>query len=544
MTTQAESVERRVVFFTGTPASASTVETIEAAAAALPAWRFLVVQAPSRPRGSWLRRKLRRWRREPLSYPLEVVSELLARLRARRRRAPSPVRLPGLDTLGLPNVLHRAFDDIHAPEALAAVREFRPWLGVSVGAPILREQLFGIPAAGTVNIHKSLLPDYRGMPPAFWELHDGVAQTGVSIHWMAAGLDTGDVILQRAVPIPTFASLMGVRLRQDAAAAELLVEALRRLDAGDAPAAPQGQASTPTRSRPPWLLARRVRRRLARRRAREARGRAGLRRAAKAVALWAYVRLWAPLRNLLHGLAGRCHATVLLYHRVSDEFLDSVTVGVEQFDRQLALLGRRYEVLDLPAFLASAGRARRRPVVVLTFDDGYEDNFLAARLLRRHGLPCTFFICTRIVGTDRAFPHDLKRLGRAVPALSWPQVRLMRDWGFRFGIHTASHANVASLPLADSLAEIRDAMDDLRREVGPAGGEQWFAFPYGRPRDISDDVRRALRETGVTVCLSACGGVNAPRFDPLDVRRQGIDCRFSDLAFLAAVEGWQVRDRP
>lgn len=265
------------------------------------------------------------------------------------------------------------------------------------------------------------------------------------------------------------------------------------------------------------------------------------RRVVKAVVLAAYVYVWAPLRNLWRRLRGRAHATVLTYHRVSDAYRDAVTVGVEQFRRHLAILKRHYDVQDMPAFLAGRGAPRRRPCVVITFDDGYEDNYHAAGMLREAGLQATFFLSTRIVGTDEAFAHDLKRLGRRVPTLSWEQVREMAGWGFHFGTHTARHANVAAMPLRDAVGEITTARDDLLRRLGATGAETWFAYPHGRRKDISPEVRSALAECGVEYCFSAYGGVNGPDFDPLDIRRQAVDHKFSDLAFRAAVEGWQLR---
>ncbi|MCA9867477.1 MAG: hypothetical protein KC410_13390 [Anaerolineales bacterium] len=58
-----------------------------------------------------------------------------------------------------------------------------------------------IPRLGFLNLHPSLLPAYRGPTPVFWQLRDG-AETGVTVHYMDAGLDTGDIAAQAAVPLP------------------------------------------------------------------------------------------------------------------------------------------------------------------------------------------------------------------------------------------------------------------------------------------------------------------------------------------------------
>ncbi|HUW83467.1 MAG TPA: polysaccharide deacetylase family protein [Phycisphaerae bacterium] len=541
---EAEHTVRKLVVFCGGPAPPSTVEAVEAVAEAYPHWRIFIVQGNRRRVGTWpyLKGKLRRLLRQPVSYPLELACQLSAKLRPRRRRKlGGRVRLPALDEIGQGNVEFFTTECIHDRQAVEKVRRFDPWLGLSLAAPILDPVLFEVPELGTINVHKSLLPDYRGMPPGFWELHDRAEQTGVSIHGVSESLDAGDIVEQRAIPISPYATPGSLGPLLDVAAAELLLAVLKRLDAGEQPRMSQGRPETPTRSRPAWLVARRLRRRLVRRRL----GRIGifglLRGAAKTLVLSAYVYLWSPVRNLACRFSGRAHTTVLLYHRVSDDLLDSITIGVEQFRQHLKLLRRSYDILDLQEFLDTRSKPRRRPAVVLTFDDGYQSNYLAAVLMRREGIPATFFLSTGIVGSDRAFPHDAEKLGRRVPALSWQQVRQMARWGFRFGIHTAGHVNVGRVPLDEAETEVRTAMADLRAQLGPAASDRWFAYPHGKRSDITEQVRERLADSGIECCLSAYGGTNRPKFDPLDVRRQGVDCRFSLLALRAAVEGWQAR---
>ena len=69
----------------------------------------------------------------------------------------------------------------------------RPLAGDFRGAPVLRANLFRIPEIGTINLHKSLLPRYRGMPPAFWESYHSEKETGASVHWVEESLDSGGI---------------------------------------------------------------------------------------------------------------------------------------------------------------------------------------------------------------------------------------------------------------------------------------------------------------------------------------------------------------
>lgn len=544
-----DSSSRCVVIFVGSPHAPSAVEHVEAVAQAFPTWRLVVVQQhpPRPPRGRWLRAKLRRLRREPVSYPLELLQQFAGKLLHPAPRAVAgAVALPQrFEDIRLPNVSVHTCTRLHDADTLAYVRSLRPWLGLAIGAPILRPELFRIPQLGTLNLHKGLLPDYRGMPPGFWELHDGAEFSGVTAHWVDEGLDTGPVLLERRLPVPIHSTVTGLATALDHLGTETLIEALRQIETTPAPCEsaaqrPHDQASRPHR-RPSWRVARSVHRRLAKRRRPSRSLQARLRSIAKHAVLAGYVYLWAPLRNRIRARQGRCHAAVLLYHRVNDELLDSVTVGVEQFQRQIDLLRRRYEVVDLPTLLARRGQPRNRPCVAITFDDGYADNLPAALLLRRAGVPATFFLSTAIVGTDGAFPHDLRSPGRRIEPLTWEQARRMADWGFDFGNHTQHHTRLSTVTPDDALREIRAAEQQLDAELHRNGRPRCLAYPYGREADCTDAVRRSLADAGVSACLSAYGGVNPPDFDPLNILRQGVDHSFSPLAFRAAVEGWRSR---
>ena len=543
---------RVVVVFTGRYASASAAEHVEAIATRFPDWTVHVVHelAPRRWR-PYLRGKIDQWRRQPVSLPLELLSDILhmsvrglrESWKGRRPAARQPVGLPGhLKDLNLPNVHHHKCRFLHSPESIRLVKGLKPWLGIAVGAPILRPRLFSIPERGTINVHKSLLPHYRGIPPGFWELYDGVSATGVSIHRVAEGLDTGDVFLQRVLPIPNYSTPHGLAAQLDALGTELLLKALQQIDHGLANERPQPRARTELNRKPSWLVVEQVRRRTSKRRRpqRNVFGRAN--QLLKTLLLASYTHFWARLRNLVLSWLGRCRVSVLLYHRVDDAFLDSVTVDVEQFMCHLEILQTHYDVLDLPTFLATRGQPRRRPAVVITFDDGYASSYLAAILLRRRGLPATFFLSTEMIETDQPFPHDVEQLGYRVPALDWPQVAQMAGWGFHFGSHTVNHTRLSTASQKQVLAELAQAQAELIHHTDGQGLPNCLAYPYGRRTDITDEVRNALHHVGVEYCFSAYGGQNSVNWEPLNILRGGIDVTFSDVAFRAAVEGWRVSE--
>lgn len=74
-------------------------------------------------------------------------------------------------------------------------------LAISLGNGYISSQVFGIPKYGMLNIHHEILPDYQNAQSVIWQLYNGSAETGYTIHKIDASIDTGDILLQERVPI-------------------------------------------------------------------------------------------------------------------------------------------------------------------------------------------------------------------------------------------------------------------------------------------------------------------------------------------------------
>ena len=107
---------------------------------------------------------------------------------------------------------------------------------------ILVREVIDLPRLGTLNIHGSLLPLYRGAAPIQAAIRDGSAETGVSIMRMVPALDAGPVILALPVEILPDETAGELQLRLAEVGAEGIVEALAMLDIGGAPEQPQDDA--------------------------------------------------------------------------------------------------------------------------------------------------------------------------------------------------------------------------------------------------------------------------------------------------------------
>lgn len=118
-------------------------------------------------------------------------------------------------------------------QALETLQSLAPELIVVVAyGKILPQVILSLPKLGCVNVHASLLPKYRGAAPIQWSVLDGEKETGVTTMQMAAGLDTGDILLQAATPIGENETAGELHDRLSQLGATLLLETVKGLEAG------------------------------------------------------------------------------------------------------------------------------------------------------------------------------------------------------------------------------------------------------------------------------------------------------------------------
>lgn len=126
-------------------------------------------------------------------------------------------------------------------EFINVIKELNPELICVVAyGKILPEDILNIPKYGSVNVHGSLLPKYRGAAPIQWSVINGDKITGVTTMYMGAGMDTGDMILKREVKIGDNETTGELWDRLSKIGAELLVETITQIENGTAPREKQG----------------------------------------------------------------------------------------------------------------------------------------------------------------------------------------------------------------------------------------------------------------------------------------------------------------
>lgn len=92
-------------------------------------------------------------------------------------------------------------ENYHSSDTVRMLKAANADLGVIFGTNIIKETVFSIPSLGSINLHQGLAPFYRGGPPVFWELFNDEPEVGLTAHFVAAKVDTGDIVLQTKVPL-------------------------------------------------------------------------------------------------------------------------------------------------------------------------------------------------------------------------------------------------------------------------------------------------------------------------------------------------------
>jgi len=272
---------------------------------------------------------------------------------------------------------------------------------------------------------------------------------------------------------------------------------------------------------------------------------------------------------------------ILAYHRVLDvadpdafDFdLNEVSASPEQFRQQMQLVKRRYDPIGFHELIGAIESGRPLPPrpLIVTFDDGYDDNYhVAFPILRELGVPAMFFVSTGHIDSGMPYAYDWLvhmlcrtpatwlrvdelHLDRALPAslagrralgkellfhlkaldaptqaaiiarlgedwgmpparhpqcrpMTWEQLREMRAAGMEVGSHGVDHNILAKLSPAAMVAEVRQSMDTLVRELGPP--IEVLSYPVGGPDSYNEQVIEAAREAGFRMACNYVTGIN------------------------------------
>jgi len=399
--------------------------------------------------------------------------------------------------------------DFHCEESLAFVRSLHADLGIVYGTRILKPALFSIPRLGSINIHKRKVPDYRGGGPiGLWELLDEQKEIGVTVHQVTEKLDAGAVVNAATIPIERFDNLTSLTLKAHVIGNDLLVRSVADFAHGTPNLVLQQGTGKMFRSPSPQQLAK-YERELANRRP-QYRPPAS-RPLAKMVLKTLLGIPSAAVRNWRRRLQGNFPVTILYHHLVSDS-PHRMGISTDYFFKHIQFLRKHFQIVSLgQAIEMLRSNNVQRPTLVLTFDDGYRDNFLTLRaIVEQTGVPVTLFISSGQVTQQAEFAHDIANGCRGFLPLTWSQLRQLHASGFEIGSHTRTHFDCGSRDIAQLQDEIAGSKAELETQLGEK--IEFFSFPFGLPQNISPEAAAIATRT-YSFIFSAFGGENLAAVD-------------------------------
>jgi len=227
---------------------------------------------------------------------------------------------------------------------------------------------------------------------------------------------------------------------------------------------------------------------------------------------------------------------VLMYHDVPTELLPT-------FESHLKWLAQRFEIID-PKDLVAGTSLGERPKVLLTFDDGCEDNYeLVAPLLESHGLRGLFFVCPGFSGLSREASFELMKrssvlLGEKSRDSRWQrmsqrQIVDLDKRGHAIGNHTMTHVPLAKLDSQEVVREIADSASTLRGWLGHPS--LFFAWTYYW-NEISPAALR-IAQAYHPYCFSPCSGLNRWPISRSLLWRTGVDVSKPLPSFKSQISG-------
>lgn len=269
--------------------------------------------------------------------------------------------------------------------------------------------------------------------------------------------------------------------------------------------------------------------------------------------------------------------TVVNYHRINDpyqkdfdSFKPNVSATPQDFDRQLAYLAKWFNVVSLKDVVEWLDGHKDLPpyAALITFDDGYLDNYTSAfPLLRKHNFPALIFLTTGHIGTDAPFYWDMAAycfahtqndhltlpdgrvehwsnseqldqvakhwiewmktvpqaekqmyvdnlpvlLGVSIPAgffrrlmMDWDQAREMQKGGIEFGAHTVHHPILTRVSLEEARDEVAGSKSRIEHELGQT--VLGFAYPNGQAADLNEGIAKIVADSGIRAAFTLLNG--------------------------------------
>lgn len=242
----------------------------------------------------------------------------------------------------------------------------------------------------------------------------------------------------------------------------------------------------------------------------------------------------------LYVLKRKYDIPVIMYHRVvndeSEGGVHGTYITATKFDEHMRYLKEHgYQPITFKELLKLNYRNRfnsGKKYIILTFDDGYEDNYkIAFPILKKYQFNCIIYLVSHLNYNkwDVEVPENPEK---EFPLMTWDMIKEMQEYGIEFGGHTMTHQKLAHIPFEQAKEEITKSTQFLEEKLGEK--LVCFAYPYG---DLNEQVKEFVRNSGYSFAVATDSGDLSFSEDLFQIRRIGIFPTNNMLSFKRKVHG-------
>ncbi len=231
---------------------------------------------------------------------------------------------------------------------------------------------------------------------------------------------------------------------------------------------------------------------------------------------------------------------ILMYHSISEDIPDEdnlLSVSANTFNRQMEFLRKHeYNVISLGELvrLMQEDSPIARNTVVITFDDGYQDNFTVVfPLIKKYDIPLTIFVCPMCISDEQHY-------------LTWPQLKKLSDSSLvDIGSHTLSHAFLPEIKDQRRLTKQIEGSGNILEDILKVPVD-FFSYPAG---GFNKKIRQIVIDSGYTAAVATKPGIDYPDDDIFALKRMRISEHNSNMfifwvkltGFYTKLREWQRR---
>jgi peptidoglycan/xylan/chitin deacetylase (PgdA/CDA1 family) len=251
----------------------------------------------------------------------------------------------------------------------------------------------------------------------------------------------------------------------------------------------------------------------------------------------ATVMYYTGLAFVLRRLGRRPQLRILMYHSISNIPGHLHSVSPAAFDEQMQFLTATTHVVPLEESIEFLRGEKALPAnpIVITFDDGLLDNYTTAYpILKKYNLPATMFFVTKWI-RPAATSQSKEDPSTGRRKMTWEQIRDMAANGITIGAHTVSHHSLTKLTPDEVRYELAESKRQLEQHLGKP--VKFFAYPYGTPRDLNQEVMRLVAETGYICATTSLSGVSVGSANLYALRRTEIEATDGMYVFRKVIAG-------